>query len=823
VKRLTAGVVVSLLADLVVLLVCALHLPALQDRSAAPFVVERDGHLLYVGEILDPAAAGDLRPGDVVLSWNGKPIPIPSAVEFLGDRGRIGDTVSIAVARDGTPFRLPVTLVPAHSGWYIGMVYLTGAVTLWIGIFVLLARPGNRVAAVMHGGLTAIAAVVVIAFENITASHLLGYLPALLFFAAYASVAAAFFLFATEFPRPSPWPFHLRAFLAGAPLAALAATCAFLHHRATVTGAVELYPPYRLWFDILRIAVVGFVVASAALLVRSFLTTPSPTERKKVQWILWGLLIGPLPFLLLTALPLAVAGAPLLPEDFTLLFFLNIPITFAVAFVRYRALDIDVVISRSTTYFIVLLLLGGLYAGTVAWVASAVTQTWASAAGAVAVALLFEPVRVSVQRFVDRRFFRAHYDERKAREELSERIRRAGDLRTLAEAVVTGIDELIPVERIAFAVVEHPRDRLRIVGHRNFELLEGRGLPYERGGIRTRLDRPQALARFVEAGTSMDEGDAAMFTRWKLAMVLPLASKGSRAEGFLALGPRKSGSRFSLEDVDLVRDTALKAGLAVDRIREHEKLILQELETERLRELNRLKTEFVGYVSHDLKTPLANIKMYAQLLNDDKHTPSRKRHEFLDTIEGESDRLTRMVDTILDSTMVEAGTMALNRRRADLGELADTALRICRYLLESHGVTTHWKKPARPVPADVDADKVCQALTNLIGNAVKYAREGKEITLTLRRSGETVRIGVADRGPGIPDDVLPHIFERYYRDPARSRTAKGAGLGLPLVREIMRLHGGTVDVETRPGRGSTFTLVFPAEKKNGDPAAHPGG
>jgi signal transduction histidine kinase len=251
-------------------------------------------------------------------------------------------------------------------------------------------------------------------------------------------------------------------------------------------------------------------------------------------------------------------------------------------------------------------------------------------------------------------------------------------------------------------------------------------------------------------------------------------------------------------------------------------LLQKQAEAERFKELNDLKSDFVSYVSHELKTPLTSIKMFAELLRVRARGRDRKALEYLQIIEGESDRLDRMVTTILDSARIDRGVKEYHFRDVDLAEIVHSVMNAMHYQLSKNGFSVRLTglSGGRCYPVYVDRDAVMEAIINLIANSIKYSAARKFLKVGLSRKNGHVQCTVEDHGRGISPEVLPHIFEKFYREPSQSRTVQGVGLGLPLVKHIMDAHSGEVRVKSTPGRGSVFSLVF-SLRRNRVTAQHP--
>jgi two-component system, OmpR family, phosphate regulon sensor histidine kinase PhoR len=240
-------------------------------------------------------------------------------------------------------------------------------------------------------------------------------------------------------------------------------------------------------------------------------------------------------------------------------------------------------------------------------------------------------------------------------------------------------------------------------------------------------------------------------------------------------------------------------------------VVLVLLDVTEARSLERMRRDFVANASHELRTPVAAIRGVVETLLAAPDMGAADRERFEKILAAHVDRLSRLVNDLLDLSHAEAGGPRLRPVRLPLTEPAELAVAAVRHRSEAKRVRIALSIDGVEIEADPIA--VEQVLTNLLDNAVKYSPEGGRIDVRAARDGDRVRIEVQDAGPGIAAEHLPRLFERFYRvDPARSRAQGGTGLGLAIVKHLVQAHGGEVSVASEVGRGTTFRVSFPAPR-----------
>jgi len=232
------------------------------------------------------------------------------------------------------------------------------------------------------------------------------------------------------------------------------------------------------------------------------------------------------------------------------------------------------------------------------------------------------------------------------------------------------------------------------------------------------------------------------------------------------------------------------------------------------REMNlaRLKSDFVANVSHELRTPLALIRLYAETLELGRLTAKEKYQEYFRIIREESERLTALINNILDFSRIEAGRKEYEFKETNLADLVRSTLDSYRFQIEQNGFAFEENISGDIPPVIVDREAIARSLLNLVNNALKYSKDQKYIGVSLYRANSRVNLEVRDHGIGIAPNEQEKIFEKFYRcgDPL-VHNIKGSGLGLSLVRHIARAHGGDVLVESTPEKGSKFTIALPLD------------
>lgn len=226
-----------------------------------------------------------------------------------------------------------------------------------------------------------------------------------------------------------------------------------------------------------------------------------------------------------------------------------------------------------------------------------------------------------------------------------------------------------------------------------------------------------------------------------------------------------------------------------------------------LKQLERMRQDFVSNVSHEIQSPLTSIAGFSKVLQQ-RQMAEEERGEYLRIIETEAQRLSRLSENLLKLASLESEHHPFHPQTYDLDEQLRSVILTMEPIWSAKDLELDLELP--PVKAHGDADQLSQVWMNLIGNALKFTPEGGTVRVGLKSGVDKVQVKVRDTGIGISEEDQAHIFERFYKaDRSRTSTNGGSGLGLSIVKKIIELHGGTIEVASQPGEGTEFTVTLP--------------
>jgi signal transduction histidine kinase len=300
---------------------------------------------------------------------------------------------------------------------------------------------------------------------------------------------------------------------------------------------------------------------------------------------------------------------------------------------------------------------------------------------------------------------------------------------------------------------------------------------------------------------TLDPGRDRLEQSFYLGIPLLVAGISIGALVFIRFG----GPQFNPDQINLAEFIAAH----VTQVIEHKRLVERIAKLEADRRLAKLQSDFIATVSHELKTPLGFIKGYATtLMRNDTSWDEASRREFLSIIDEEADHLTELVNNLLDSSRLQAGTLEIERKETDISSLIVENLE--RMRTRYPDLQIDWSPDASEHIIPLDPRRISQVMVNLVSNAAKYA-PGSTLKITTQDVGSQVQIRFRDNGPGIAREDLPNVFKRFYRAAESRKKVRGSGLGLYICRQIVRAHGGEIAVNSEKGHGTQFVITLPKQ------------
>lgn len=480
--------------------------------------------------------------------------------------------------------------------------------------------------------------------------------------------------------------------------------------------STAIFRSYESLFMVFRVYVVALLLLSMVNFIRAYRQASLQESRARIKWVFLGMVLGLMPFICLYELPRVFGFRPPLTEELSAVFFIFIPLGLALAIFRFRLLDVDVVINRGLVYSLLTILTAGIYLFSVTVFRDfsikllGATETAVSLGIALLAAIAFQVARRRIQAFVDRLFFRKSYDYKRAVLEYNNAARGALNQSELADSLAAGIQGVLPIERISLVIGAASSGDCRLLYPERgkgedcaslLSLLPPGCVFARRDSVNTevigshpayQLTGPEKYARRAWAADVAFSCEEALRARhWELALGLPF--KTGALIGWMYLGKKKSGQRYTAEDIDLLLTLAMTFSLGFERLRPQEEVIYERAANEKLDELNRLKTEFVSTVSHELRTPLTSIQSLSEILEAGKVRDSDAREEIHHALAAESARLSRLLRNILDFGKIEQQTRSYEFRRQDIGVIARDAVSVFRPQLVDGGFAVDMSLP----------------------------------------------------------------------------------------------------------------------------------
>lgn len=802
-----------LVLDVVVILICIIGLYLNFLKASLPITITTsDGHLIIqkVDRSLEL-----LSKGDIIQSIDNLNFSNWEEVELYLDGKNIGEDVVLNLMDAGAENALHITLAPYYSIFDLSIIGIVGLVFIIFAILVRIKAPDNFSAKLFHLSSLGLGVVIIMTAGNYKIAPLgYGYINRIIWLFAYSFTPVLFIHFTSSFVQFKHRQHNAVLIFLYLSAGINSIILSYFFLSATLAENFQSIANYVFYFDsFFRLFVITCIVIAISICIYAYRKAEDLEDRKRMQWLLLGFFIGPFSFVVFWVLPIVLIGHSLIPEALVLIFLTAIPVTFSIAIIKYHLMDINLIVRRSLLYSALLAIIIVTYivlSFIITLFVSDLNPAIPSVLTAIAVVVALQPLKTSVQKFIDKKFFRVEYDYREEQKNLLDSIKSTYDIQSLAEMIVSRMDALIPVERIGFFNLNKEDGKVRIFANKGWEFLKGRSIRFEAENLKTDLTLPVAVDNKVEPGLNVESADVKVFKRWGMVLVFPIKSPSGIIHAFLVMGEKKAGTRYFKDDIDLLNTVATAAALTIDRIILQEDLIREHLEAERLKELNEVKSLFVSSMVHELKRPLSGIKMFTELLQFKKDDSPESEKKYLSIIDGESEKLKRLINNILDNAMIEKGIKNYQLERLEINSLVQKTVCEAEYLFKIKNQKIELNLHNQKAYIDGDAEAIESMLNNLITNAGKYSPENTKTTVTTFIEKDHIAIVIKDEGKGIANDELENIFQPYFRIKEKSSSmVDGTGLGLSIVEHIVEGHNGRIEVESSLGKGTTFKVFLP--------------
>ena len=566
-------------------MLCIIGIYHISEKSTLPYNVEQREDGLFISDsptessdvkiddkllklfISDSLTeSSDVKIDDKLLKVKYYPVKNVEEIECVLDGIFINEKVGLTLQRAGEVYQIELRVTPFYTFHYLLIASFVCFSFFIIGIFVLIKRPELKSARIFHAGSISTGIIIATTWGNYNIEPIgLGYLIRIVFSGAYSFAPLFFISFVLslrqskrkikKYIKPALYIISSILFLLQS------ASFIYFADKETIIS-MQIYLKV---FSIFRVYLLSYLVIGFSIFIYTYKTTVEDYERKKLRWILFGFSIGLFGLVVLWIIPYLFTSSGLVQEEVLLLMVLFIPITFAISIVRYRLLNIDLIIERSVVYTLVIVFILAIYAFVL--LLNIDNNTVIVIITAVLVALFFQPLYLRIQSVVNKRFFKARYNFREALRAFLNEIKQINEIQSLASSIVGRTNQLIPTQKIGFFSLKIPEHRLHLIAHLGFDILNNRSVKFDEENLNTDLSLPLVQQNKIEVGAEVEITDATVFDRWGINIAFPIKSESGVLHGFLVLGEKKSLTKFTIEDLDLLSTIASRAAAIIERIK----------------------------------------------------------------------------------------------------------------------------------------------------------------------------------------------------------------------------------------------------------------
>jgi signal transduction histidine kinase len=791
-----------LAVDALILIICLLHIPSISQRGHFPIAVSDQGEFILITEILSPGSAPLLSAGDKLLSVDGVLPRNTVELQFIADTKEKNSTVAVAAERDGQEIRTEIVLRPFYPNVrFILLTFFVGIIMLVLSGLLIFSIPHEPLVHYLHNIIVSLSAALMLTWGAMD-DAVLTKIAMVLFFLSYILFGFIFLLFCHALWKPSvsiSW--WVTTGMYGAVIL-YAGWLSYLYLTAMTNVSLEQFRIFSEHLFVFRLFVVIAVCIGMAFLIATLGKKTAPEEATRIRWIIGGIVAGGLPYTLFGIIPVTFFGVDAFAEELSTLFFLLVPLCISVAFIRYNLLNLRSFVRRQRISTVFRLLLYCCVIFIAAVVAAHVfereqfdSHIVIGLIAGISVAVLLSAGMI-FEHYVDEKLFQTKLNFRGTLKDSIAQLHGALDDRSLFHNLLTVIHHHLPVR--AASVFQSTNGSIHQV-----ESIGQDTVPVE---IKT-----DTIHLIEQHHSPVIQFNAAQEGSSLFDYAVVIRRPSGKLDALIGLYLEMRYNRLEDEDRDFLSSIAGESSQILERFRMQEEIILKKNEARRSEEMNALKSFFVSSVSHDLRLPLTSIHMYTEMLSDNGSYSRHKQKDFLRTILGETERLTRHVENILNINSIEQGKFRFDFTRIDLRLVIRRAVRAMRYEIKKQSAQVSVSLPSFKLIVSADETALQRVMMNLLSNAIKYSTTQPKISISVKRHSSSAVITIADNGIGIPQNEQKKIFEKFYRvrQDSALKQASGLGIGLAVVKYIVDQHKGTISLTSKVNKGSTFTITLP--------------
>jgi signal transduction histidine kinase len=545
-----------------------------------------------------------------------------------------------------------------------------------------------------------------------------------------------------------------------------------------------------MWYRSLRLYEEGVGFASAiGVAIFNYATAISVKTRQQMKIVLIGCLAALIPILVLNMLPQAIwgQGEAIIPDGFSILFIIFIPVALGYAMVTQKLMDIDLFIRRSVIYGLITLVMAAIITAAILTIIT--FQKFLERPQQIIIGLilggiataLFGPVRNAAEFVVDKYFYKDRYDYRQIIKSLNVLLNSAKDFSDASRLIVSATVQVLNLAGGCLYVKNN--DGV-------FDVKAAQGIFVNR-------DNQEKLSKLISQRNSKVEfPNLATSQDLDIAYIIPLMA-GGKEVGILCISQKSTKQAFSSDDLYLLEGIASVSAMAL-----HSALLTRDVS---------IRDTFISIASHELRSPLTSVLGYTELLLN-KDPPEATRKKWLKHILDNSQKVTDLVDDLLNVTRIQSGKVVMKLEKIKLSIIFDERIAIAQESTNTHKFVVNIEPNLPDVL--VDRDKFGEVIGNLLSNAVKYSPNGGSITISAGHEPQSHRVvvSVIDEGIGIGPEDEGSLFTTFHRiQRPETRSIKGSGLGLYIAKEWTKAMGGEIWLKSELNKGSTFFVAVPAQ------------